>query len=86
MEEGTAFVRIQKSMQWGIPGQWFQIAIALRETNLLIGDCALQVQANDVRQATIGVTLARSHQSFGYATEALSSLLDYLFFELGLHV
>ena len=40
---------------------------------------------NDVRQATIGVTLARSHQGFGFATEALSSLLDYLFFQLGLH-
>ena len=85
MGEATAFIRIQKSMQWGIPGQWLQIAIALRETNLLIGDCALQVQENDVRQATIGVTLARSHQGFGFAREALSSLLDYVFFELGLH-
>ena len=23
MGEATAFIRIQKSMQWGIPGQWF---------------------------------------------------------------
>jgi len=85
MAEATDFIRIQKSMQWAIPGQWFQIAIALREPSLLIGDCALQVQAHDVRQATIGVTLARSHQGLGFATEALSSLLDCLFLQLGLH-
>src|ERR1051325_6502864 len=58
MAEATEFIGIQKSMQQAIPGQWLQIAIALREPDLLIGDCALQVLENDVRQATIGVTLA----------------------------
>jgi aminoglycoside 6'-N-acetyltransferase len=67
------------------PGQWLQIAIALKHTGQLVGDCALKVHAADERQATIGITLCRAFQGQGLATEALSALLDYLFLEAGLH-
>src|SRR5882672_12293563 len=53
--EATEFIRCQQSLEAGAPGQWLQIAIALKETNALIGDCALRVQSQDPRQATIGV-------------------------------
>jgi len=83
--EATEFIRSHQSLEAGVPGQWLQIAIVLKETNALIGDCALKVQAQDPRQAAIGVTLARQSQGRGFAIEALSCLLAVLFEGLKLH-
>ena len=85
LAEATEFIRKHQAKEIGVPGEWWQIAIALRTTGLHIGDCALQIHADDARQATIGFTLARSHQGHGYATEALSALLDGAFLHLDLH-
>jgi RimJ/RimL family protein N-acetyltransferase len=63
----------------------FQFALELKQTGLLIGDCALKVDREEPRQAEIGYTLAREHQGKGYASEAVSTLLDYAFATLGLH-
>ena len=84
-DEAAAFIRTQAAQGPGIPGQWLQIAIALRETDQLLGDCGLKVHARDPRQATLGVTLARPHQRLGYATEALATLFDYVFGTMNLH-
>jgi aminoglycoside 6'-N-acetyltransferase len=84
-DEAAAFIRTQAEQGPGIPGQWLQIAIALRETDQLLGDCGLKVHARDPRQATIGVTLARPYQRIGYATEALVTLFDYVFGTMNLH-
>ena len=72
-------------MQPGVPGEWFQFAVELKETGLLIGDCALKVDADDTQQAEIGYTFAREHQGKGYAAEAVACLLDYAFGTLNLH-
>ena len=83
--EASEFLQTQKALQWATPGEWFQIAITLKETGNLVGDCALQISSKDNRQATIGVTLAAVHQGHGFAHEALSSLLEYAFRSLELH-
>jgi RimJ/RimL family protein N-acetyltransferase len=83
--EAAGFIRRQQSQEAGVPGEWLQIAIALQETNELIGDCGVRVHAADARQATIGVTLARACRGRGFAVEALSCLFDYLFRQLALH-
>ena len=67
------------------PGEWFQFAVALRRTDLLIGDCAALVRADDPRQAEVGVTLGRAHQGQGCGTEAVRRLLDYLLLQRGKH-
>ena len=67
------------------PGEWFQFAVARREADRLIGDCAALVRADDPRQAEIGFTLAAEHQGQGYATEAVRRLLHYLLIERGKH-
>src|SRR6185503_8461739 len=54
--EAAEFVRCHQSRAFGVPGEWLQIAIALKTTGELIGDCAVRVQEADARQATIGVT------------------------------
>lgn len=83
--EATAFIARQGLQEPARPGQWLQIAIALRETDALIGDCALKVNRDDPRQATIGITVSRPSQGQGFATEALAALLDDLFLKLQLH-
>lgn len=83
--EARAFLQEQQKTQPGVPGQWFQIAIELKETGILVGDCALKVEEYDERQAEIGYTLARAYQGLGIASEAVSRVLDYAFLTLGLH-
>jgi len=83
--EAIEFVARHQVRPFGVPGQWLQIAVALKDTNRLIGDCALKVQADDPRQAVLGVTFATSHQRHGYATEALTCLLDAVFGPMELH-
>src|SRR5712692_9572963 len=83
--EARAFLQEENQAQLGLPGQWFQIAIELKETGLLIGDCALKIEVYNERQAEIGYTLSRPNQGRGLASEAVSCLLDYLFVTLGLH-
>jgi RimJ/RimL family protein N-acetyltransferase len=65
------------------PG-WFQYAIELTAEATLIGDVAVRLHDN-LRQAEIGFTLATAYQKRGYATEAVSAVLDRLFRVQGLH-
>jgi aminoglycoside 6'-N-acetyltransferase len=66
-------------------GAWFQFALVEAASGLHIGDVAAGVDADDPRLVTIGVTLATSAQGRGYATEAVTWLLDYLLRERGKH-
>ena len=63
---------------------WFQYAIERGDDRQLIGDVAVHLHDN-LQQAEIGFTLAREHQRHGYATEAVSAVLDRLFRVQGLH-
>ncbi len=83
--EARAFIQEQKEVQPGMPGQWFQIAVELKETGMLVGDCALKSEEHDERQAEIGYTLSRAYQGRGIASEAVSCVLEYAFVTLGLH-
>lgn len=67
------------------PGSWFQFAVALQQTGLLIGDCALRCWRSDPRQAELGFTFAKAHQGKGYASEAVQTLLHYAFTKLALN-
>lgn len=80
-----AFIQEMKNAQPGIRGEWFQFAIELKATGLLIGDCALQVKAEDGQQGEVGFTLDRAYQGQGLALEAISALFEYAFGALKLH-
>ena len=80
----AAFIQEMKEKHPGTTGEWFQIAVELRASGEMIGDCAFHVLAPDGQQAEIGFTFSRPSQCKGYATEAVARLLDYLFGELGL--
>jgi RimJ/RimL family protein N-acetyltransferase len=84
-QQGIAFLDEMKSGKPGQAGVWYQIAIELKATGALIGDCVFCPLKEDARQAEIGYSLARDYQNQGYASEAIRRLLDYLFGELDLH-
>jgi RimJ/RimL family protein N-acetyltransferase len=83
--EAKAFIREIGTAHPGVPGDWFQFAVEWKETGGLVGDCALQVDGQEPYRAELGFTLAREHQGKGFASEAVSRLLDYAFESLGLH-
>jgi RimJ/RimL family protein N-acetyltransferase len=83
--EAARFLAELRASHPDTPGEWYQIAVALRPTGQLIGDCAVHVDADDPRQAEIGFTIAPGHHGHGYATEAVRRLLDYLLVERGKH-
>ncbi|MFP2924212.1 GNAT family N-acetyltransferase [Pyxidicoccus sp. 3LG] len=82
-KRGRALIESMSSRQPGEPG-WFQFAIALKDTDALVGDCALRTD-DDGRQGEIGFTLSRQHQGKGLGTEAVRALLGYVFGTLQLH-
>ncbi len=84
-QQARAFIREMESAQPGVPGEWFQFAIESKQTGELIGDCGLRVDEAEPYRAEIGFTLAREYQGRGFASEAVSVLLDYAFGTLGLH-
>src|ERR687897_1099664 len=83
--EARALIREMETAQPGVPGEWFQFAIESKETGEFVGDCALQVDGQEPYRAEIGFTLAREYQGRGFASEAISRLLDYAFGTLKLH-
>ena len=76
------YIRGLASVEPGTPGKWYQVGIYLGEGDKLIGDCGFRVLADSPEQVEVGITLAPEYQGKGYATEALHSLLTYLFVEL----
>lgn len=62
---------------FGIDGEWYQIALADKQSDALIGDLALHFVEPGI--AEVGFTVAPAHQGRGYAREGLHALLGYLF-------
>lgn len=77
-----SFVRDMHTAEVGKFGEWFQIAIAHKQSNLLLGDIGMLIYAKDPTIVEIGFTLSRDEQRKGYAKEAVQALIDSLF-ELG---
>lgn len=84
-KEALDYLRKYKDTKPGIPGEWFQLGIVDKETNRLIGDCALKLDAFEPRNAEVGCNLSCDFQKRGMATEAFHRLLDYAFRELKVH-
>jgi RimJ/RimL family protein N-acetyltransferase len=85
VEQARRFVSTMATAQADVPGEWLQIAVALARDGSLVGDCAFAPQTHEPRTVEIGFTIAPEHQGRGYAREAVSLLLRYLFTQLGKH-
>lgn len=85
LDAAARLIEDQRDRAPGIPGTWFQVAIVEQATASLIGDCGLHCRLDEPRQIEFGITLSPSHQGRGYATEALRSLLEFVFATLDMH-
>jgi aminoglycoside 6'-N-acetyltransferase len=84
-ESAIQFVDLMKLSRPASLGEWYQVAVELKSTQAMIGDVAFCTLISDEQQALIGYSLARPYWRKGYAFEAVSTLLRYLFEERGLH-
>jgi len=84
IERAIRFIESLEGASPGVPGRWFQFAVALNPTDLLIGDCGLCPTRRDPSHAELGFTFAKAYQGKGYASEAVRRLMEYVFKSLAL--
>ena len=84
-QEAADFIESQQTAQPDVPGRGFQFAVEQKGAGNLIGDCYLKIDEADPLQAEFGVSIATEHQRRGFAREAVSTVLDYVFSSLDLH-
>ena len=63
----------------------FQLAVILRESGRLIGNCGIRRKPDNEWEADIGYEIAPELWGNGYATEAATALVEHGFSEMGLH-
>jgi RimJ/RimL family protein N-acetyltransferase len=85
MADAESFLRSQRNVVFGQPGDWLQLAIVDRATGTVCGDCAVRVVTEQPATAELGVTLAQANQGKGLATEALTAVMAELFERRGIH-
>lgn len=85
VDEVAQFISGQQSIAFDTPGTWYQFAIRLRDTDLLVGDLGVRFPEEDLHQVEIGFTIDAQHQRQGYGLEAVKGVLDHLFGVLGKH-
>jgi RimJ/RimL family protein N-acetyltransferase len=64
---------------FGVPGEWFQIAVADRSTDRLVGDIGICLRDDPTRTAEIGFSVAPAAQRRGLGTEAVNAAVALLF-------
>jgi RimJ/RimL family protein N-acetyltransferase len=84
-DDAAKLIDAQAGLQPGVPGTWFQLAIVASATGAVVGDCGLHCLRGEPRQMEVGITVAPAHQRQGYATEALTRAVEFIFGDLGKH-
>jgi RimJ/RimL family protein N-acetyltransferase len=66
-------------------GDSVSLAVVLKDSGELVGDCTLFLVSREHRQGEIGYILHPDHHGHGYATEAAAFLLELAFEDFDLH-
>ena len=77
--DAAAFLEEMSTFVFGTPGEWFQLGIAERSTDRLIGDIGVCIRHSEDKHAELGVTLAAESQGQGLGSEAVLQALAMLF-------
>lgn len=85
LAEAEVFIKQQKDVDFRELGRWAQYGILDINRNIIIGDCAIKLRAEDGRIGEIGMTISHLEQQKGYAKETLMAILAYLFNDIKLH-
>jgi aminoglycoside 6'-N-acetyltransferase len=78
IERATALVATSSGGAPFEPGWWAQLAVHERAGHELLGDVYVHRLPSSPHTIELGVTIAPAHQGGGYATEALTLVLDHL--------
>ena len=81
LEDARRLYTTQQQTRFGAPGSWYQVAIANKSSDGLIGDCGLHFLV-DADSLEIGFSLSPDWQGIGIARESVSLLLDRAFGEM----
>ena len=74
-----AFIARMAVVRIGVPGEWFQIAVAEKSTGVLVGDIGIGLDRNRTGVAEIGFSMAPAAQRRGIGSEAVMAALALLF-------
>ncbi|MES2777720.1 MAG: GNAT family N-acetyltransferase [Bacteroidota bacterium] len=85
IERCKDFCETQSHTIFGEAGKWVQLGIELVSEKKLIGDIGLKPESFDTRIVEFGITLSHQFQGSGYATEALTAVMDYLYTNKQVH-
>jgi len=77
------FITNKVSNEINLPGTWFQFVIIKKDDKELIGDIGVHFLASDASQVEMGCTLNQEYHGKGFAFEAVQSIINYLFDDLG---
>jgi RimJ/RimL family protein N-acetyltransferase len=85
LEDAARLIDAQAGLVPDTPGTWFQLGIVRLTSGQLIGDCGLHFRQDEPRQVELGITMAPAHQRRGFASEAITTVLDHIFGTLEKH-
>jgi aminoglycoside 6'-N-acetyltransferase len=71
--------------EFGTQGEWTQLAVVDRTSGRLCGDIGVHFVETQPSTVEVGVTMSRECQGLGLATEAMRSVVSWLFSDLVLH-
>jgi len=78
--DAAIFLEQKGTAEFFQPGTWFQLGIADRQTDRLIGDIGICLSA-DESEVEIGFSLCRQSQGLGLASEAVKAAVAFIFKE-----
>lgn len=84
-ESVQEFVQMFVAHQQTAPRFKFQLAVTLKTSGELIGNCGIRRESAVSHEANMGYELSPQHWGQGYATEAACAMLNFGFTILGLH-
>ena len=82
-EQAVELIESQTGVMLPDEEQWLQLGIHDRTSGELVGDLALHSQKDSQSVFELGFTIASQHQGKGFAREAASRLMSFLFSKAG---
>lgn len=84
-EDVREFVWRFVAQQREVPRVKFQLAVTLKSTGRLIGNCGIRQESAEAREAELGFELDPGYWGHGYATEAAGALVQWGFSQHHVH-
>jgi RimJ/RimL family protein N-acetyltransferase len=85
MEDCQHFIKNRIAKEFNEMGTWYQFAIVLQGSQVMIGDLGVHFFDGDEHQVEIGCTINKEYHQNGFANEAIKTVMDYLFTQLKKH-